>query len=145
MNIYVDADACPVKDIIIDLGQKYKVKVVIVCSISHYSKALENVESIIVDNVPQAADMAIINKIKENDIVITQDYGLASIALAKKCKVLHHTGKPYTNENIDNLLLNRHISSKIRRAGGKTKGPKAFTEVDRERFRMALSGLLDKK
>ena len=145
MDIYVDADACPVKDIIIELGQKHGVKVVMVCSVSHFSEQMKDVESIIVDNFPEAADMAIINAIKSGDLLVTQDYGLASIALGKKCKVLHHTGKAYTNENIDNLLLNRHLSTKIRRSGGRVKGPKTFSAEDKQRFRSVLMEILNRE
>lgn len=143
MKIYIDADACPVKDVVIELGQEYGIRVVMVCSVSHFSDKFKNVESVIVDNIPEAADMAIVNRVKEGDILITQDYGLASLVLAKKCKVLHHSGKSYTNENIDNLLLKRHISSEIRKSGGRTKGPKAFTTEDKQRFKLALARLLD--
>ncbi|MFZ5946076.1 MAG: YaiI/YqxD family protein [Bacillota bacterium] len=139
MRIYVDADACPVKEVIVEVAQEYKIPVTMVCSLSHYStNTYETVEYIFVDNIPQAADMAIINRIKPGDIIITQDYGLASLVLKKGVIPLHHTGKRYTNENIDQLLLKRHISAKIRRGGGKTPGPKAFTKEDKARFRQSL-------
>lgn len=139
MRIFVDADACPVKNIVIEVCEKYQVAVVLVCSVSHYSPySTELVEYIIVDNIPQAADMAIVNRIKKGDILITQDYGLASLVLSRGCVVLHHTGKRYTLKNIDNLLIKRHIAQKIRRGGGRTAGPKAFTKEDRLKFREAL-------
>lgn len=138
MTIFVDADACPVKDIIIEIGQEYKIPVFIVCSLAHYSSFQEGVEYIIVDNFPQAADMAITNRVKKGDIVITQDYGLAALVINKGCIALHHTGKRYTQENIDHLLFKRHLSAKVRRGGGKTKGPKAFTREDRQKFKEAL-------
>lgn len=143
MKIYVDADACPVKDIIIQIAQEYNIPVVMVCSISHYGSFVEGIENIIVDNVPQAADMAIISNVKAGDILITQDYGLAALVLPKGVIVLHHSGKRYTDENIDHLLLKRHISAKIRRGGGKTPGPKAFTKEDKERFRQVLKKVVN--
>lgn len=142
MNIYVDADACPVKDIIVEVSKEYKILVYLVCSISHYSTALEGVEKIYVDNTPQAADLAIVNRVQKGDVVITQDYGLAAMVLGKECVALHHTGRLYTNKNIDKLLFKRHISSKVRRGGGKTKGPRALTNDDKERFRQALIKVL---
>jgi uncharacterized protein YaiI (UPF0178 family) len=144
MRIIVDADACPVKDIIVEIGQLYTLPILMVCSYSHYSQPVEGVERVLVDNVAQAADMVIMNRVKEGDVVITQDYGLASIVLAKGAIALHHTGKCYTHDNIESLLIQRHVSAKIRRGGGKTKGPKPFTFEDKERFREILKGVIRK-
>ncbi|WP_025026016.1 YaiI/YqxD family protein [Caldalkalibacillus mannanilyticus] len=138
MKLIVDADACPVKDIIIEVGHSYQLPILMVCSYSHYSRPIAGVENIMVDNIAQAADMVIMNRVKAGDIVVTQDYGLASIVLAKGAMALHHTGKRYTTDNIDSLLFQRHVSAKVRRAGGKTKGPKPFTSEDKEKFRKVL-------
>jgi uncharacterized protein YaiI (UPF0178 family) len=142
MRIYVDADACPVKDVIVEVAKIYTIEVVMVNSLAHYGFFIDGVEHIIVDNIPQAADMAIINRINAGDIVITQDYGLASLVLKKGGHALHHTGKRYTSENIDHLLFKRHINQKIRRSGGKMQGPKAFTKNDKENFRKSLERLV---
>lgn len=75
---------------------------------------------------------------KRLDLIITQDYGLASLGLGKGCLVLHHKGFAYTNENIDQLLQTRHLSAKARRSGQKTKGPKPFTDEDRTKFKELL-------
>ena len=72
---------------------------------------------------------------EKGDIIITQDYGLASLGLAKGCTVLHHSGYSYTNENIDQLLQTRYLSAMARKSGKRTKGPKPFTAEDREKFR----------
>lgn len=138
MKIFVDADACPVKDIIIDVAKSFAVQVVMVNSLSHYGAFTDGVEYIVVDNIPEAADLAIVNRISKGDLVVTQDYGLASLVLGKGSFAIHHTGKKYTSENIDQLLFKRHLSAKIRRSGGKTTGPKAFTKTDKENFRNAL-------
>lgn len=137
MKIYIDADACPVKDIIISEGTKAKIPVVLVTSFSHYSNA-ENpsgVETIYVDSGADAADYRIMKLAKKGDIIVTQDYGLASLGLAKNCTVLHHKGFIYTNENIDQLLQTRYLSAMARKGGQRTKGPKAFTNEDRENFK----------
>lgn len=144
MKLFIDADACPVKDIIIETGQAYDIPVVIVCSISHFSQFGEGVEKIIVDNVSEAADMAIMNNVKAGDVVITQDYGLAAMVLAKGCQTLHHSGLIYTNENIDQLLFKRHLHAKIRKSGGRHKGPKAFTDKDKDHFRQVLLRMLSR-
>lgn len=142
MKIYVDADACPVKDIIIAIGEKYAIPVYLVLSLSHYSPWEKRVEIILADNIPEAVDIAISNKVVKGDIVITQDYGLASVLISKGCIVLHHTGRKFTKDNIDELLFKRHLSSKVRRSGGKTKGPRALTEKDKSRFKMSLEKVI---
>ncbi|MFD1065087.1 YaiI/YqxD family protein [Oceanobacillus locisalsi] len=136
MKVYVDADACPVKNTIIQEAGKKNISVILVTSISHFS--LQEypywVETIYVDTGADAADYRIMKLVEKGDIVITQDYGLASLALAKGCHVLHHKGFAYTNNNIDQLLQSRYLSAKERRSGKHTKGPKALTEEDREKF-----------
>ncbi|SET34264.1 hypothetical protein SAMN05421676_104104 [Salinibacillus kushneri] len=140
MKIYVDADASPVKNIIISETKPLQIPVVFVMSFSHYSNQTEenHVETIYVDSGADSADYRIMKLAKSGDIVITQDYGLASLALGKGCIVLHHKGFQYTVENIDQMLTMRHANAKARKAGHRTKGPKAFTDEDREHFRRFL-------
>jgi len=137
MKVYVDADACPVTDVVIDESHKFKVPVVLVKSYSHFSTIKEetDVRTIYVDTGADSADYRILQEVKSGDVIITQDYGLASLGLAKECLVLHHKGFSYSNENIDRLLQSRHLSAQARKAGKKTKGPKPFTGEDREKFR----------
>lgn len=141
MKIYVDADASPVKDIVIEVAKQHEINVVLVKSISHYSHDEQpaGVETIYVDTGADAADYRIMELARPNDLIITQDYGLASLGLGKGCLVLHHKGFAYTNENIDQLLQTRHLSAKARRSGQKTKGPKPFTDEDRQKFRLLLA------
>lgn len=147
MTIFIDADACPVKSIIIDEGTKQQLKITIVTSISHFSTLQHppNVHTIYVDNGAEAADYRIMQLAKKGDLLITQDYGLASLALAKGCIVLHHTGFQYTMENIDQLLQSRYLSAMVRKSGKRTKGPKPFTKEDaanfKEQFLIALATL----
>ncbi|MBS4172846.1 YaiI/YqxD family protein [Bacillus sp. FJAT-49736] len=137
MKVYVDADACPVKNIIIEESTNASLPVTLVTSFSHYSTEVQpaGVETIYVDTGVDAADYRIMKLAEKGDIIITQDYGLASLALSKGCTVLHHKGFLYTNENIDQLLQTRYISAMERKSGKRTKGPKAFTNEDREKFR----------
>ena len=146
MKIYIDADACPVKDIIIDEGTKRDFEVTLVTSISHYSHKEDppGVETIYVDNGQEAADYRIMKLTKKGDLLITQDYGLASLALAKGCTVMHHKGFMYTNENIDELLQTRYLSAQARKAGQLTKGPKAFTKEDKDKFRERFIRVIEK-
>lgn len=144
MTIYIDADACPVKDVIISEGTAKEIPVTLVTSISHFSTVEQpkGVETIYVDNGAEAADYRIIRLIKKKDLLVTQDYGLASLALAKGAVVIHHSGYRYTMDNIDQLLQDRYLSAMIRKSGKRTKGPKPFTEEDREKFRQLLTEIL---
>jgi uncharacterized protein len=145
MKIYIDADACPVKDIIISEGTRAKIPVILVTSFSHFSNAEQSpgVETIYVDSGAEAADYRIMKLAEKGDIIVTQDYGLASLALAKRCTVLHHKGYTYTNENIDQLLQTRYLSAMARKGGQRTKGPKPFTAEDREKFRELFKKVIE--
>ncbi|WP_409298963.1 YaiI/YqxD family protein [Peribacillus sp. SCS-26] len=137
MKIYVDADACPVKDIIISEASDFEIPVILVTSFSHFSNAEQpsGVKTIYVDSGADAADYRIVKLVEKGDIIVTQDYGLASLGLAKGITVLHHKGFRYTNENIDQLLQTRYLSAMARKGGQRTKGPKPFTAEDRVQFR----------
>ena len=136
MKIYVDADACPVKDTIIKVAHQEGIPVILVQSFSHFSHVEQpvGVEVIYVDKGADAADFRIMGLAQAGDIIVTQDYGLASLGLAKGCFVIHHKGFTYTNENIDHLLQTRYLSAMARKGGQRTKGPKAFTKEDEQKF-----------
>lgn len=137
MKILIDADASPVKDIVIEEVKGRNITVVLVSSIAHFSlqEYPEYVETIYVEQGADSADFKIVQLAKNGDIVITQDYGLASLLLPKGCLVLHHKGFQYSSDNIDQLLQTRHLSALARKSGQRTKGPKAFTQEDRAKFR----------
>jgi len=84
------------------------------------------------------------NLCRRGDIVVTQDYGVAAMALGKGSYAIHHSGKRYTDENIDLMLMERHLAKKARRASGKhhLRGPAKFTEEDRQRFSAAFEALI---
>lgn len=145
MKIYVDADACPMVEETTEEAGHYSVPVILVKSFAHYSSAFTEqpgVETIYVDTGADAVDYRIVQLATKGDIVITQDYGLASLLLAKKCIVLHHSGFVFREETIDSFLTSRYVSAKARKAGQKTKGPKALTAQDRAAFRCCLVSLL---
>ncbi|MFD1739481.1 YaiI/YqxD family protein [Bacillus salitolerans] len=146
MKIYVDADACPVKDIIIFEGRNADIPVILVTSFSHFSNAEQpsGVETIYVDSGADAADYRIMKLAEKGDIIVTQDYGLASLGLAKGMIVVHHKGFSYTNENIDQLLQTRYLSAMARKSGKRTKGPKPFTAEDREQFRRLFKQVISR-
>ena len=133
MKILVDADACPVKDIIVRMAKRRGAPVIMVIDTSHelddgYS------EVITVDKGADSADYAIATLASRGDIVVTQDYGLAAMVLAKGARAINQDGMAYTDDNMDELLARRYIGQKVRRGGGRTKGPKKRTKADDGRF-----------
>lgn len=144
MRILVDADACPVKDVIVSVGNNRGIPVLLVASPNHRMTSEEGVRVITTDSGPQAVDMVIVNMVDSDDIVVTQDFGLAALILGKKARAVSPRGMQYTNENIDMLLFQRDFSARIRRGGGRTKGPPAFGTEDRERFKHTLERMIEK-
>jgi uncharacterized protein YaiI (UPF0178 family) len=142
MQIFVDADACPVKDIIVRVAKQKNIPVTMLIDTSHILN--DGYSTIItVEKAKDSVDMALINMVKSTDIVVTQDYGLAAMALGKAAKVINQNGLVYTDENIDGLLMSRHMGQKIRRGGGRTKGPSRRSREDDERFRRAFESIID--
>lgn len=144
MQILIDADASPVKDIVIEEADGKNLLVILVSSIAHFSLQdyPDFVQTVYVEQGADAADFKIVQLAKPGDLIITQDYGLASLLLPKGCTVIHHKGFRYSSDNIDQLLQTRHLSAMARKSGQRTKGPKAFTDDDREVFRSLLQELL---
>lgn len=143
MQIYVDADACPVISIIESLAMKYHVLVTLLCDTNHvlYSKYSEVK---IISAGADAVDFALVNLCHKGDIVVTQDYGVAAMALGKGAYAIHQSGRWYTNDNIDQMLMERHINKKARRVSGKNhlKGPRKRTEEDDVRFAEAFEKMI---
>ncbi|OWZ84318.1 hypothetical protein CDO51_03380 [Natranaerobius trueperi] len=141
MKILVDADSCPVKDIIFEVAENFSIEVVVVKNLSHDIKN-DYVRVITVDEGKDAVDFVILNNTQKNDLIITQDYGLASLVLTKYAKAIHPNGWVFTNNNIDGLLMNRHINQQIRKRDGKlTKVPKRKKE-DNIKFKNLLEDTL---
>lgn len=141
MKVLIDADGCPVVDIAIRLCRKYALPCLLLYDTSHEFHR-ENVQTLIFDKGSDSVDYALVNRVDAGDIVITQDYGLASMCLARKARVLHQDGWEYTLDNIDALLLVRHESRKLRASGGRMKGPRKRTQAQNEAFEVALDRIL---
>ncbi len=143
MKIYVDADACPVVSIVEQVAGKYKIEVMLLCDTNHVLNS-DYSEVKIIGAGADAVDFALINLCKKNDIVVTQDYGVAAMALGKGAYAIHQSGKWYTDQNIDQLLMERHFGKKARRASGKNhlKGPKKRTEEDDVKFFRSFKKLI---
>lgn len=139
MKVLVDADGCPVVDLTIRLSAG--VDVFLVCDTAHeFNRA--GATTITIGQGPDAVDYAIVNRISPGDIIVTQDYGLAALALARKGRPIDQNGRIFTDDNIDFLLHTRHVGQQIRRAGGRTKGPKKRTRLENEQFEVSFRSLL---
>jgi hypothetical protein len=137
----VDADACPVKEIIVEIAKQNKLQVFMFIDTSHELQDRYSTV-IMVDKARDSVDIALANKMQSGDIVVTQDYGVAAIALAKHARVIHQNGLVYTEENIERLLFERHLGQKVRRAGGKTAKNKKRTREDDEMFKKAFINMV---
>ena len=143
MRILIDGDGCPVVDLTIKISRKFNIEVIIMCDTSHIFNK-DGAKTMVFSKGADSVDFALINLLKKDDIVITQDYGLAAMAINKASYVINQNGLIYSNENIDRLLYSRHISKKIRKSGGRTKGPKKRTKEDDLNFKRILTEICDK-
>ena len=142
MRILVDADACPVKQIIVRLAKEKKIPVTMLIDTSH--ELSDGYSTIItVDKQADSVDFALMSLLEREDIVVTQDYGLAAMVIGKGARAVNQNGLVFTDENMDKLLMERHIGGKIRRGGGRTKGPAKRTKDDDARFEAAFEQLLN--
>ena len=142
MKIIVDADACPVIKIVERIAAEKKIELLLVCDTSHMFQPTYG-RVITVDKGNDAADFMVIQKGQKSDIVVTQDYGVAAMALGKGMYAIHQSGKWYTNENIDMLLFERHMAKQARKSSkSHMKGPRKRTPEDDERFEQSFLKLL---
>lgn len=141
MKVIVDADACPVVGIVLELCRQYRLPCLLVCDTAHRIER-DGAQTVIIDKGADSADFAIVNRTESGDLVVTQDYGLASMCLARSARVMHQDGWEYTPWNIDALLLQRHEARRLRAAGGRTKGPSKRKAHQDQAFRSALQQLL---
>lgn len=145
MKIYVDADACPVTGIVEKTAKRYNIPVILLCDTNHVLSS-DYSEIKMVSAGADAVDFALVNLCGKGDIVVTQDYGVAAMVLGKGAFGIHQSGKWYTNDNIDQMLMERHISKNVRRSSGKNhlKGQRKRTEEDNLRFEESFEKLIKK-
>ena len=143
MEILVDADACPVISQVESVAQKHNVPVTLLCDTSHILES-EYSKVVMVDRGADSVDIILVNNCKKGDIVVTQDYGVAAMALGKEAYAIHQSGKWYTNENIDQMLMERHLNKRARRSSHKNhmKGQRKRTEEDDVRFAQSFEKLI---
>ena len=141
MKVLVDADACPVTDIAVALCRQSDIPCILLCDTAHEMHR-EGAQTLVFDKGADSVDFALVNRVCAGDIVVTQDYGLASMCLARQARVLHQDGWEYTQYNIGSLMEQRHAAKKFRAAGGRTKGPSKRTASQNAAFENALRQVL---
>jgi len=133
MRVLIDADGCPVVKTAVNICNKNDIKVILICDTSHIFN-IDGVETITVDKGADSVDFRLVNMIEKGDIVITQDYGLAAMCLARCGVPISQNGVVYSSSNIDALLLARHTAKKIRTSGGRIKGNSKRTATQDDEF-----------
>ncbi len=145
MKILVDADACPVVSIVERIAKIHRIPVILLCDTNHVLQS-DYSEVKVIGAGTDAVDFALVGLCRKGDLVVTQDYGVAAMILGKGAYGIHQSGKWYTNENIDQMLIERHISKKARRSKAKhhMKGLAKRTAEDNTRFGDSLDRLIQK-
>lgn len=141
MKILIDADGCPVVDLALKAAQKNQLVALIFCDSSHHFDK-EGARTIMVMKGRDAVDFELLRYIDKQDIVITQDYGLAAMVLAKGGRPLSQNGLLFTSENIGSMLESRLVHFKARKAGVRMKGPQKRTKADDLKFEAALERVI---
>ena len=141
MKVLIDADACPVVDIAVKLCAKQGIPCLLLCDTAHACYR-DGAQTLIFDKGSDSVDFALVNRVSPGDIVITQDYGLASMCLGRCVRVIHQDGWEYTLDNISGLMEQRHAAKKHRLAGGRTKGPSKRTKAQDAAFAAAFQQML---
>lgn len=142
MKVLIDADACPVVDIAVGLCREFSTECLLFCDTAHELRR-EGAQTLVFDKGADSVDYALVNRAGQGDVVITQDYGLASMCLTRGARVLHQDGWEYTPYNIDALLFQRHAAKEYRASGGRTKGPAKRKPAQNDAFYSALRKILE--
>jgi uncharacterized protein YaiI (UPF0178 family) len=141
-EIFVDADACPVKDEVYVVATRHGVPVALVANQRMYVPPGFGVELVVVDGAPDAADDWIAEHVRPGDVVVTGDIPLAARCLSAGARVLGPTGEPFTEDSIGGALAMRDLKSQLREAGVASGGPRALSDRDRSRFLSKLDQLI---
>lgn len=141
MKLLIDADGCPVVDIAVKIAKERGIPCLLLCDTAH-EFFRDGAETLIFDKGADSVDYALVSRVIPGDLVVTQDYGLASMCLARGALVIHQDGWAYTPDNIDALLFSRHESRKLRSAGVRMKGAKKRTHAQDQAFEDFLRQVL---
>jgi uncharacterized protein YaiI (UPF0178 family) len=145
LEIFVDADACPVKDEIYVVATRYGVPVTLVTNAAMFVPDGMGVELVVVGRDPDAADDWIVRNLRPGDIVVTADVPLAARSLEAGARALGTTGREFDRENIGGALASRELMSQLRESGEITGGPRSMSPRDRSRFLSALDALVQRE
>jgi len=126
MKLLIDADACPDMQAVIACASDFNREILIVCDTAHLIEH-PKAQTIIVSKGSDAVDFSLLKRVEKGDLILTQDYGLAALVLSKGAYAIHPNGWRYDANNIEELLMSRHLSKKARQAGERTKGPSKRT------------------
>lgn len=141
MKILIDADGCPVVDLSVAVAKKHGIECIIICDTAHtFNK--DGAKTVVVEKGADSADFKIVNMLSKGDLVVTQDYGLAAMCLARGAVPVSQNGLVYSEKNIDELLFSRYISKKVRLSGGRLKGPHKRTAQQDEKFKETIEKLI---
>lgn len=143
-SLYIDADACPVKDEVYRVAERYRLAVFVVANSWIRTPRDPRITLVQVDDGPDVADDWIAERAGPGDVVITADIPLADRALKAGAQALHPAGRPFTPDNIGGALASRSVGEHLRSMGEITGGPKAFGPADRSRFLQALDNAVVK-
>jgi len=144
-TLFVDADACPVTREAISIARSHGMSVVLVANTNQNFARYEGrpgIDTVTVGTGRDSADFAIIERLHGDDIVLTQDIGLAAMALGRGAGAISPRGRVFHQSTIDIEMEVRHAEQKHRRSGGRTGGPSKFTDEDREHFSDSFERLI---
>ena len=143
MHIYIDADGCPVVEQTIRIARQQGIPCTIICDSAHLFRD-DYADTITVSTGADSADFRLVNLLQPGDLVITQDYGLAAMCLARQAYAMHQDWGQYTPDNKDGLLAARHTARCIRRQGGRLRGAPKRTPAQDQAFCRALEAWIHK-
>ena len=144
-RLFVDADGFPHLESTIDIALKLGINIVVAGNMTQNLGRLEGIDGLQIIEVSDgmdAADFAILNHMETGDIVLTIDTGLAALVLGKGGVAIDPGGHLYGEEGINGRLLARHVGRKVRRSGGRTKGKKKISQLDREKYAHKIEAML---
>ncbi|MBQ3132880.1 MAG: YaiI/YqxD family protein [Clostridia bacterium] len=144
MQIWIDADGCPVVDITVRVANEYSVPCTILCDTAHRFER-EGATTVTVEKGADSVDFKLVNLVKSGDVAVTQDYGLAAMCLARGACPVSQNGLIYSEKNIDQLLFSRYVHKKVRRAGGRLKGPSKRTAEQDAAFEATLRRMIEER
>lgn len=142
LDLYIDADGCPVKEEVYKVARRYGLQVFVVCNAAMNVPLDQRIQRVVVSGRFDAADDWIVEHVEKGDIVVTADIPLAARCLEKGAKVLGTKGHPFTEDSIGDALATRELMDQLRQAGVARGGPAPMGKEDRSRFLSSLDQMI---